>query len=265
MKKTILAKIAAVCGTAMLSLTGLSAFAQTDRAIEERRDIVEGKTNIAAGIVQADDGERIKFPVYMVNNVPDGFTSLRVQLTYDQRLTAELDEEDTPVYKIGEAANDVSCKFTHDAESHTITMTAAGKTPEKDNGVLFTVEMSLPPYYGGRFPVTVKVDQFLDAKNQPIASEAVNGYINVTGSPLLGDVNLDKVVSVDDAQITLMAYTNRIAGKSMNLKDKQIKAADIDGNNEVSVEDAQLILLYYTQKTVAGKDVSWDDLLPKKE
>ena len=31
------------------------------------------------------------------------------------------------------------------------------------------------------------------------------------------------------------------------------------------MNDAQLILKYYTQKTVAGKDVTWEDILGKKQ
>ena len=62
----------------------------------------------------------------------------------------------------------------------------------------------------------------------------------------------------------MKAYTNGIAGKGNGLTDAEKKAADINGNGEVSVDDAQLILKYYTEKYVAGKDITWDDLLPKK-
>ena len=79
-----------------------------------------------------------------------------------------------------------------------------------------------------------------------------------------GDVNGDGEISVEDAQRTLKAYTERIAGKDNGLTDAQIKAADINGNGEVSVDDAQLILKYYTEKFVAGKVITWDDLLGKK-
>ena len=50
----------------------------------------------------------------------------------------------------------------------------------------------------------------------------------------------------------------------MKLTDEQIKAADVDGNGEISVEDAQWLLKYYTEKYVAGKDITWDDILGKK-
>ncbi len=78
---------------------------------------------------------------------------------------------------------------------------------------------------------------------------------------LRGDADGDGSVSVNDAQLTLKAYTNRIAGNDMELTDEQLKSADADENGTVSVEDAQLILRYYTEKTVAGRAVTWDDLL----
>ena len=82
--------------------------------------------------------------------------------------------------------------------------------------------------------------------------------------PLYGDVTGDGEVSVDDAQLTLKAYTERIAGNDMKLTAEQIKAADVDGNGEISVDDAQNILKYYTEKSVAGKDITWDDIFGKK-
>ena len=78
-----------------------------------------------------------------------------------------------------------------------------------------------------------------------------------------GDVNGDGKVSVDDAQLTLKAYTERIAGNDMKLTAEQIKAADVNSDGEISVDDAQNILKYYTEKSVAGKDITWDDILGK--
>ena len=76
-----------------------------------------------------------------------------------------------------------------------------------------------------------------------------------------GDFNGDGEISVEDAQLTLRAYTEHVAGLESKLTPGQKKAADINDDGEVSVEDAQLILRYYTEKTVAGKDITWDDLL----
>ena len=49
----------------------------------------------------------------------------------------------------------------------------------------------------------------------------------------------------------------------MGLTERQIKAANVNGDDELSVDDAQNILKYYTQKTVAGKEITWDDILGK--
>ncbi len=50
----------------------------------------------------------------------------------------------------------------------------------------------------------------------------------------------------------------------MGLTERQIQAANVNGDGELSVDDAQNILKYYTQKTVAGKDITWEDILGKK-
>ena len=83
--------------------------------------------------------------------------------------------------------------------------------------------------------------------------------------PVRGDVTRDGIVSVEDAQLTLKAYTQRIAGNETGLTAAQIKAADVNGDGEVSVDDAQYILRYYTEKAVAGRDdFTWEDLIDSK-
>ena len=81
---------------------------------------------------------------------------------------------------------------------------------------------------------------------------------------LLGDTNLDGNVDIEDAQLTLKAYTDGIAGKASTLTYAQTKSADVTENNEVGVDDAQYILKYYTEKYVAAKDTTWEKLLGKK-
>lgn len=76
-----------------------------------------------------------------------------------------------------------------------------------------------------------------------------------------GDCNLDGEVSVEDAQDTLKAYTNTVAGKADGLNAAQRRTADVTADSIVSVEDAQYILKYYVNNTVAGRRVTWDALL----
>jgi hypothetical protein len=79
-----------------------------------------------------------------------------------------------------------------------------------------------------------------------------------------GDADGDGKVSVEDAQLALLAYVQSMAGMETGLTEQQIKAADINGDKTVSVEDAQLILIYYVSNTLSGQNVTWDELLGKK-
>ena len=78
---------------------------------------------------------------------------------------------------------------------------------------------------------------------------------------LRGDVNNDGEVSVEDAQITLNAYVEIMAGMESGLTWQQGKAADVDENNNVSVDDAQNILLYYVHNTLSGTPTTWEELV----
>lgn len=79
---------------------------------------------------------------------------------------------------------------------------------------------------------------------------------------MIGDTNLDGTVDVQDAQTTLIAYTEGIAGNDPKLTKAQIMAADVVKDGKVSVDDAQVILKYYTEKVVAGKkDTTWEQFL----
>ena len=76
-----------------------------------------------------------------------------------------------------------------------------------------------------------------------------------------GDVTQDGVVSVNDAQIALISYTEQFAGNEIDLTEDQLKAADVNGDGELTIEDAQYILIYYTERVVAMNDITWEELL----
>lgn len=82
-----------------------------------------------------------------------------------------------------------------------------------------------------------------------------------TAAAARGDANSDGQIGIEDAQLSLNAYVDSMAGFDSKLTEEQYKAADINGDGTISVEDAQLILLYYVQNTVAGIPTAWDDLL----
>ncbi|MBR3268866.1 MAG: dockerin type I repeat-containing protein [Oscillospiraceae bacterium] len=77
---------------------------------------------------------------------------------------------------------------------------------------------------------------------------------------VLGDVDGNGAIELDDAQLALAAYTNQLAHKPSGLNTTQEQAADVTGDGDVTVDDAQAILQYYTE-TLAHKNPTWDKIL----
>lgn len=115
----------------------------------------------------------------------------------------------------------------------------------------------------GKFLMSFKLDGSVQLADLYAGADGKQHYVRAAET-VIGDLTGDGVISAEDAQLALTAYTQRIAGNASGLNEAQSKAADVDGNGEISVEDAQFILLYYTEKTVAGKEITWNDLLKKK-
>ena len=96
------------------------------------------------------------------------------------------------------------------------------------------------------------------------ADVVMNGIYTSEKELEKGDVSGDGVIGADDAQTTLKAYVNVLAGKGDGLTEAQRKAADIDGDGEVTSSDAQIILKYYVE-ALAGKTPTWNDLIPEQK
>ena len=99
-------------------------------------------------------------------------------------------------------------------------------------------------------------------------TEQTTTVTTVTTAPsvsgiMLGDVNDDKEISVEDAQLVLIEYVSTMSGLDGSFTEKQNLAGDVNGDKAISVEDAQTILLYYVSNTLSGKNVTWDELLTK--
>lgn len=97
-----------------------------------------------------------------------------------------------------------------------------------------------------------------------LAAEYIDGSIcvivtepNPEPDYLLGDVNNDGAVTVEDAVAVLTYYAQQSAGLTPDTSNFIVAAADVDGNGAVAVEDAVKILAYYAQQS-AGLTPSWD-------
>lgn len=78
---------------------------------------------------------------------------------------------------------------------------------------------------------------------------------------LKGDANSDWNITIEDAQLTLNAYVELMAGKESGLNELETKAADVNEDGTISVEDAQFILQYYLENSVGMKKTEWSEIL----
>lgn len=77
---------------------------------------------------------------------------------------------------------------------------------------------------------------------------------------LLGDVNQDGDINIQDSFLTLLAYCSVSAGLEHNLTQAQVLAADVDRDQELTIRDAFRILLYYAMVSV-GYSPNWEELV----
>ena len=75
---------------------------------------------------------------------------------------------------------------------------------------------------------------------------------------MLGDVDGDAMISVEDAVLVLTYYARQSAGLQPDTEAVffHIQNGDVDGNGVISVEDAVSILTYYAKQS-AGLSPDW--------
>lgn len=75
----------------------------------------------------------------------------------------------------------------------------------------------------------------------------------------LGDVNMDHMINIVDAMVTLRYYSTNSANIKLNeVFNKDF--ADVDGDGEATLVDALYICEYYAA-IAAGKDADWNDII----
>lgn len=75
-----------------------------------------------------------------------------------------------------------------------------------------------------------------------------------------GDADYDGTVDINDAYLTLRAYSMVSAGAELPMCNLQQQNCDIDGDGSITLQDALNILTYYSYAS-AGKSIQWSDLL----
>lgn len=230
MSKSIFAKVAAVaCSVATLGMLGIAASAQTDTELADRDDIVAGKTNIVAGIVKAEAGETVKFPVYVANNT--GYAATGVRLIYDNRLAPVLKSDGKPTTKKGDAGDDIMPTFSHNPEKYIIGLGTMGTELEEDSGVMYTVEITVPAdaKKGDKYPMTIEIDKWLDTDANAVAYNAVNGYIYV------GEVPPPVTSTTTEVTTTIEPTTTTVSEETTTVSEETTTSASNDTTTSTTV------------------------------
>jgi hypothetical protein len=175
-------KIAATaCSIAALCVLGVSASAQTNEPIDEAK-LTAGKVNIVAGIVEAECGEVVQFPIYVYNNKEPGFAASNIRLTLDEELKPLLKTNGKPDAKLGEVAleSELSSEWDYNEAERTVALTTSGEKATPGNGVFYTVKVTVPENPDReKFPVRLVVDSFGDSAKNPVDYVTIDGYIHV--------------------------------------------------------------------------------------
>lgn len=77
---------------------------------------------------------------------------------------------------------------------------------------------------------------------------------------LMGDVDRDGTISIQDATLALTEYARYASSLSSELDAEQQELADVDGDGLVTISDATYILTYYAQQA-ASLSPTWEDIL----
>lgn len=113
-------------------------------------------------------------------------------------------------------------------------------------------------------PENAKIYGYRSSTAETMAAKCGLTFIPLDPDPdSLGDFDGNGKVEIEDAQQVLNTYTAVLSGYSAELTAEQEAAGDVNSDQTVDVADAQFILTYYTEKIVAGKTVSWEDIIGK--
>lgn len=182
MSKSTFAKFAAVaCSIATLGALGIAASAQTNEPIDESK-LTAGKVNIVAGVVKAEAGETVEFPVYVYNNKEPGFAATGIQLYHDKDLTPVIKANGLPDGKLKEVALDpiLSPSWDYNADELLIALGTMGQEATVGNGMFFTAKVVVPENpTKDHFPMKLGVDKFLDADTNKVDYVTVDGEIYI--------------------------------------------------------------------------------------
>jgi len=183
--RTLKRVAAVISSAAVLTALGMTSFianAQTTVPLSDRTSELDGEVvSIVADEVYASAGERVAFSINLADN--EGYATGGIVLTYDSRLKIQMSTSETVPKGIpGEAAEGLAQFY---AVNEKLSMASIGTEGQNDctvpEGVYATLYFDVPAdaKEGDTFPMTLKVDKWLDWKSNPVSYYPVNGWIKI--------------------------------------------------------------------------------------
>lgn len=111
-------------------------------------------------------------------------------------------------------------------------------------------------------PENAKIYGYRGSTADTMAAECGLTFIPLDpDADILGDFDGNGKVEIEDAQQVLNVYTDILTGYSVELTVQQETAGDVNSDQTIDVRDAQFILIYYTENVIAGKQLSWKEII----
>ncbi|MBQ6039571.1 MAG: hypothetical protein IJL32_02160 [Oscillospiraceae bacterium] len=193
MSKSILSKVAAIaCGVASVAvLTVTATAAKTVLEVNKTNypEIKDGQLNFVATRVTVDesdvkaaaDGYVISYSVEIANNT--GYASAGVAVVYDSKLTPVMNGENVK-YEKGDAGSGIGV-VKENLSKHLVGCGASTMENVTANGKYITIDFKLPKdaKVGDKYPMTWDIDSVIDANDEDVTWNEVDGYIEIVKDP----------------------------------------------------------------------------------
>lgn len=193
-----------------------------------------------------------------------GLTALAAVLTLPEGITPVTDADGTPQFTPTDAlsAGYLSCRLNPENSQISLVYAAdeAGTADELLGSLAVTVSPDLEP--NQTLSIGLSLVRIADTSGAIAADCTAENAFSVGEVPVLrGDTDLDGTISMIDARLALLSYVaTDLSMMDSPLDERQLRAADVDGNGKVEMRDAKAILDYVVM-TQAFLEPDWDTLL----
>ena len=179
--KRVIAFVGSAAAAIGLAASAMTAFAFEPVDLDDRAsDLKNGVANIIADEVYAEPGETVSYRVMIKYN--SGYGPSGIALTYDSALTPVKEADGIkPALKWGDGAYGLTQTCSLNEEKHLVAIGTTGTQNCTKDGVIYTAKFVVPADAKENtvYPMTLRIDKFLNAKTNVVENNPVNGWIRI--------------------------------------------------------------------------------------